>query len=357
MRVLISRYSALGDTVCTLPVAVSLKAMFPDCHVTWVVDPRFAGVVECCEAVDEVMVHRPKLGRWPKFPARFDLALDMQGLLKSAIPVALSRAKVKLGYHWQREGSALVSRRVLPDPSSFHIVDQYVDVARAAVASIEPMGQEHAKPAERSPVFASFVTRRESKSPRETTESALTTNGTGSIETGRARFGLVPKQEDILAARLKLKQKGIGGRFVAVNPGAGWATKRWPAAHFGRLIDALADRGMPSVLIGGNGKADQAAAQEVTAAAQNPPASLLGETSVRELVALIRLASAHVGGDTGSTHIAAALDVGAIGLYSITRPERSCPYGQIDRCHYDPRGLSFIEPEAVIETVFRTLEA
>jgi len=59
------------------------------------------------------------------------------------------------------------------------------------------------------------------------------------------------------------------------------------------------------------------------------------------------LAVAHVGGDTGSTHIAAALGIPAVGLYSITRPVRSCPYGQIERCLYEPRGLKYILPDQV----------
>ena len=69
------------------------------------------------------------------------------------------------------------------------------------------------------------------------------------------------------------------------------------------------------------------------------------------LVALVSLATVHLGGDTGSTHLAAALDVPAVGLYGLTRPQRSCPYGQIERCVHDPRGLSHIDVEPVWEKV------
>ncbi len=58
-RFLLSRLSALGDTVCSLPAAMALKQGFPECHITWAVDPRFAGIVECCEAVDEVVRVKP----------------------------------------------------------------------------------------------------------------------------------------------------------------------------------------------------------------------------------------------------------------------------------------------------------
>jgi len=305
-RYLISRLSSLGDVVCTLPVAAALKSQ-PDVHVTWVVDPRFAGLVECCTHVDECIVWKPTMS-WkgvPTFDSEFTAALDMQGLLKSALPVAKCRAERKVGYHWQREGARFFSQRVLPDPSSTHIVDQYVDVARAL-----------------------------------------------GVEVDTAQFGMEPRNEDLAKVKDLLATNGITDRFVLMNAGAGWTTKRWPARHFAKLIDECAALGWQTALLGGRAEADLAAAAEVCASAKNPPANLLGKTSVRELVALVSLSSAHVGGDTGSTHLAAALGVPAVGLYSITRPQRSCPYGQIDRCHYDPDGLSRID----VESVFRTVE-
>jgi lipopolysaccharide heptosyltransferase I len=307
-RFLVSRLSALGDVVCSLPAAVALRRAYPGAHITWAVDPRFAGIVDCCEAVDEVLRVKPSLKTIPTYAEPFDAALDLQGLLKSALCISRAKAERKVGYHWQREGSWLFSQRILPDPSSFHIVDQYVDVAREVGGQMD-----------------------------------------------RAEFMLKAKEEDVLSVRRKLKERGIVGRFVVMNAGAGWVTKRWPAAHFASLIDSLHAEGFPTVLIGGKAEADKAAAAEVTAACKNPPASLLGETSVRELVALLRLCSTHVGGDTGSTHIAAALDTPAVGLYSITRPQRSCPYGQVERCHYKPEGLAHIRPEEVLETVRQAL--
>ena len=85
------------------------------------------------------------------------------------------------------------------------------------------------------------------------------------------------------------------------------------------------------------------------------PVSLVGKTSLGQLVGLIQLGAAHLGGDTGSSHIAAALGKPAVGLYSATRPERTCPYGQIARCHYDPTGLAAISPEAVATTLLEAI--
>lgn len=306
-RFLVSRLSALGDVVHTLPVASALKSGFPGCHVTWVVDSRFAGIVQCCSSVDECILAKPNLhpSSWPRIEGKFDVAFDMQGLFKSSIVIARARAPLKLGYHWQREASWLFTSRVLPDPTSNHVVDQYVDVARAAGGKAD-----------------------------------------------RAEFNLAALGADLEAVKGKLLALGVDGSYVVINPGAGWATKRWPAKHFSSLIDQIHDStDCRAVLIGGKGAIEQEGAAEVIAMTKTPPVSLVGQTSVGELVALISECSAHVGGDTGSTHIAAALNRPAIGLYSITRPQRSCPYGQADRCHFHPNGLAFIEPGAVFETL------
>jgi len=303
-RFLISRLSALGDVVCGLPAAVALKNTFPDSHVTWVVDPRFAGIVECCAAVDQVERVKPGMNpsSWPKIDGEFEVAIDLQGLFKSGIVVARASAARRLGYHWQREGSWLFSSRVIPDKTSLHVVDQYVDVARAAGAEMDA-----------------------------------------------AVFGLQPKEGDLV--NIKTQLKDCHSAFIVVNPGAGWVTKRWPAAHFSALIDRLATDGLTCVLIGGKADVDRDSSRAVLAECKSKPIDLTGQTTVSELVALISLCKAHVGGDTGSTHIAAALNRPAIGLYSITKPERSCPYGQIDRCHYDKTSLANIDPDSVYRTV------
>lgn len=303
-KFLISRLSSLGDVVCSLPAAGALKRAFPECFITWVVDPRFAGIARSCAYIDEVIEARPSLDpkTWPKVPGEFTAALDLQGLLKSALILKGVQSKTKVGYHWQREGAWLFSERVLPDPSSIHIVDQYVDVARSV-------------------------------------------GGSGDC----AEFGLKPSQSAMDSVRKKV---GEHRPFVVLNGGAGWVSKRWPADSFGKLIDRLDEMGLESILIGGTSDVDRAVGTEIESAAKVKPRNLIGQTNIEELVALLSLSKAHVGGDTGSSHMAAAVGIPAIGLYSITKPIRSCPYGQIERCLYNPVSLRCID----VEKVARTLE-
>lgn len=300
MRFLISRLSALGDVVHTLPAAVALRRTFPDSEIVWCVDKRFAGIVELCGAVDRAVV-------WPKdMPERkavladlgeFDFAFDLQGLLKSALLVASVKAGRKLGYHWRREFAWLFTQSVRPDPSSLHVSDQYVDVVRAVGA-----------------------------------------------EADRAEFMLSPNPDDVTKVSSLVSGEGP---LVICNAGAGWASKRWPAGHFASLANTLHAQGARVGFIGA--PSDEAVFAEVVAAGASNVINLVGKTSVRELVALISLADAHVGGDTGSSHISAALGKPAIGLYSVTRPERTCPYGQRHNTLYAPEGLHAITPEQVLD--------
>ncbi|MCW5942599.1 MAG: glycosyltransferase family 9 protein [Fimbriimonadaceae bacterium] len=312
-RFLIARLSSLGDVVCGLPVAAALKAGYPDAVIDWAVDPRFAGLVECCGTVDRVLPVRPGFApsTWPRLEEEYDAALDLQGLAKSAWVVARARAKRKLGYHWQREGSWLVSERILPDPSSYHVVDQYVDVARAAGGIAD---------------VAEFAL-----SPDPATTGVLrdTLNATPGLD---------------------------ASRMVVLNAGAGWETKRWPAASFAFVAERLAEEGYSPVFVGGK---QENALDEVLRTTSNPSRQRVidfrGRTDVKQLVSLVSIAQATVAGDTGVSHLAAALGVPAVSMYAITRPQRCCPYGQAELCHYNPAGLAGIAPEEVWSTLRRVL--
>ena len=307
MRILVSRLSSLGDVVCTLPAAGALKAGIPDAEIVWAVDARFRGIVELCKNVDHIVDWPRRPQAWRKAASElgeFDVALDLQGLLKSASVVALVRAGRKLGYHWRREFAWMFTQAVKPDRTSLHVVDQYVDVARAA----------------------------------------------GGVADA-AEFGLVPNQADVARVRAMV----VGDRLVICNAGAGWASKRWPAKSFAQLANRLAAAGATVAFIGA--EPDRSVFDEVRGHGCGAAIDLIGKTSVKELVALVSLAKAHVGGDTGSSHIAAALGVPAISMYSVTRPERTGPYGQRHRALYDPRGLARIDVDSVYSAVIAAISA
>lgn len=288
MRFLVARMSSMGDVIHTLPVAAALKGLADDVEVVWAAGRTYGSLVSLCTAVDETVIMKNSF--WKnvavvKGLGKFDVALDMQGLFKTAWVVFHADAPKKLGYHWQREGSGLFSSPVKPDPTSHHVVDQYLDVARALGSKVH-----------------------------------------------KADFCLQPRADEV--AKMQELLAGAGRDesrpLILANPSSARAVKRWSPdlmAHAARILDSA---GFQVAFIGT--AQEDWAFQEVAASGLPPVMNLLGKTSVTELVALISLSKAHIGGDTGSTHIAAALGIPAYSVYTATRPQRSCPYGQIHRC-------------------------
>jgi len=281
MRALIVRLSAMGDVVCGLPAATSLA--LAGYEVTWIVDQRFSALPERCAHVGSTVGIDKRAKDWKETVqglGDFDVAIDLQGLLKSARLVGAAKAAKKLAYHRQREFAGWFASPVKPDKTSLHVVDQYVDVARAAGG--------------------------------ETTSD----------------FGFAPTADDTARAKELLGEETRP--YVVVNAGGAWASKRWPPEAFARVAEALDGQGLASVFVGSTGEAT--VFQEVQGMTQVQLTSLHGKTTIGDLVGLLAGARLHIGGDTGTTHIAAALGTPCVGLYMVTRPERSCPYGQIDHC-------------------------
>jgi len=247
-----------------------------------------------------------------------DLSLDLQGLTKSAVIAYKSGARIRLGYHWLREAAPLMEKPVPRRNESVHIVDQYLDVARAL----------------------------------------------GAAPT-RVRFPFYIDESDDAAAVSLLSAQGVDpeGCFIAVNPASAQAVKQWGAARFAEVMDRLkCDFKLPCVLV----TADKKVAGEVAAAASEPFADLSGKTSLKQLAAVLKRSAVHLCGDTGSGHLAAALERPVVSLMGPTDPDRACPYGQREntiserascgmhctgrRCEFQtPRCMGAINPDIVVE--------
>ncbi len=288
MRVLVVKLSSMGDVICGLPVAKTLKHNNPEGEVVWAVDKAFGPIVERCPYVDRIVVRPKDMGemwRTTRDLGEFEAVLDLQGLLKSGLMTAAARSKKKLGFHWQREGARLFSAPVKPDPTSLHVADQYLDVARA-LGAVE---------------LTDFHT-------------------------------VQPTETDSAEAAAILKEAGIDPDhpYFVMNAGAGWITKRWAPEGFAHVSRELNSKGIQTVFIGA--PSDAPVFEEVKAQNPGDAKTVVGKTSLPQLMAVIAGSKGHLGGDTGSTHMTSALGKKAYGVYTLTKPERSCPYGQISRC-------------------------
>jgi heptosyltransferase-1 len=294
MRVLIVRVGAMGDVLHAVPAVAALRAARPEWEIEWAVDERWAPLLVNSEGrgpvVDRVVTAPVKAwGRSPLSAATigsirtlrrslrerpYDLCVDMQGTIRSAVIGKLARAGRFAGYADPREAPARRLYGVRVERRGVHVVEQ----GRALLS--EAAGVELV------------------------------------LDAGRE---MLPKD----AAAEAWAVGAVAGRFCVMAPRAGWGAKQWPAEYFGALAEELAKAGIVTLVNAVDGQ-DEVAARVVAAsggAARAVPCGLA------ELTSLLRRAALFVGGDSGPTHLAAALGVPLVGLYGPTDPARNGPWG------------------------------
>ena len=294
-NILVVKLSAIGDVIHALPVSYAIKEQYPNAHLTWVVEPTAYAILEDNPYIDELILFekakfrslRGFLHEIGPFRKRlrvrhYDASLDLQGLFKSAAIVWNAGAKLRIGTANMREGAHLVSRPVRGAHASGHIVERYLDVARALGCAVREV-----------------------------------------------RFPVSVSARDRMAAETLLAREGLpeGRAFVAFAIGANWPNKRWPVEHFGALADRLYHAHYVPVLVGG-GRLDETLAEDIMAACEIPPVNLVGRTNLKQLAHVFTRAALVLGGDTGPVHLAAGLRVPTVMLMGPTDANRNGPYGQ-----------------------------
>lgn len=297
-NILLIKMSSLGDILHSLPFAAALRSRYPHAKITWMVHPQFAGFLPDPPVIDEVLyfdkVKFNSIGFGEKIAyfkelrdmlrsKNFDLVIDLQGLFKSAVIAAMCGCENRIGYCEMREGSKFVSKAIKGEHSKDHVIERYLDVARYLGAEVKEI---------------------EFPMPDLTAESQSIAN--------------------------KLAANGVyDNSYVVIVPGARWETKVWPADHYADLAKMIIEDGRSVVLAGG--AEDKVKGLAISAKVNSDKlVNLIGETSLKELAALIKGCSVYISADTGPLHFAAALKKPLIALYGPTSPERTGPYGSND---------------------------
>lgn len=295
MKVLILKPSSLGDVVQALPVLRLIKRHHPASEVWWWIDGRFAGLLAGdSDLAGVVRFERQRWAKprhWPEMLAsvrglraqRFDWVIDLQGLARSGAFAWLARGRLLAGLDEPREGARGLYDIIVPRADwHTHAVDWYLSLL-----------------------------------PRLGVPVATD-------------FDWLPMRPAVAAA---VREKWLPGdaRRVALLPGARWENKRWPAEHFARLVQAVsAARPEVEFLVLG-GREDAAAGQLLAAAQPGRVRDLTGQTTLPEVIEVLRGCAAVVANDTGTMHIAAALGKPVVALFGPTEPRRTGPYRQWDR--------------------------
>lgn len=261
----------MGDVIHALPAAASLKHNFPGMPLTWAVEAAWAPLLEQNPFVDRIIILDRKNPRTWFFTrreliqSRYCIAVDFQGLLKSAFIASLARPEKIFGFHVSqvREKAAAWFYSKSTISQGVHAVDRNLDLARAAGATS---------------LLRSF-----------------------SLPAGQPE-GSLP-----------------AGGFVLASPLAGWAGKQWPLEYYAEIARlAQSDLGLPLVLNG---------APSARAALESVPGAIVHISTIPGLIDATRRATAVLGVDSGPMHLAAALNKPGVAIFGPTDPVRNGPYG------------------------------
>ncbi len=300
-RILIVRVGAMGDVLHGMPAVAALREVLPGALIGWAVEPRWAPLLQTsfdAEPRTQAMplldrVHPVSAKAWSKAPfstatfqsvlalrkalrmEHYDLAIDLQGSVRSAVIARMSGATRVIGSATPREKPARFLYTERTPLHEVHVVAQAAEIVSAAVGM-------------------------------RLTAAATTLPYDAAAEAWCDGF---------LGADVR--------RVVFIAPTAGWGAKQWPPAKFAALSIACAQAGL-RVLVNQAGPEDNIAALVVEASggAAEPV-----DCSVSQLTALLRRMSLAVAGDTGPLHLAAALGVPVVALFGPTDPARNGPFG------------------------------
>jgi heptosyltransferase-1 len=348
--VLIVRIGAMGDVLHAMPAVAALRERHPDWVIGWAIEPVWRELLQAESEFHDVAwrfsgrdSRRPLVDRWSSVPTRdwkrrpfslntlrdikalrrellgdhYDLCVDMQGSIRSALVGRIAGAAAFAGAAAPREAPAALFYMQKIRVSSTHVVEQGCELLGAAVG-------ETLRPA-------------------------------------RVTLPVDPAAEEWCDALLD----GVRERFALMAPTAGWGAKRWPAERYGAVAAALGRAGFRTLVNAGS--PEDVTGRNVVDASGGT--ATLVPCSVGQMIALVRRAGVVIAGDTGPLHLAAALERPVVGLFGPTDPARNGPYGtqarvlrhsssRVDHSRHaqTEEGLMQITTEEVVEAALELLQ-
>ena len=337
LRLLVVRLGAMGDILHSMPAVTALRMAHPEWSIGWAIEPQWRGLfcADGCEPRTSTMplvdrLHIVPAKRWARSPLKpatlreirrvrsdlramhYDIAVDMQGAVRSAMVARWARTGRIVGEAEPREFAAKWFFDQKVATRGVHVIEQSLEVANA--------------------IFA---------------ENLIMT------------LPLLPCDPAAEAKASALPQP-----FVLLSPGAGWGAKRWPADRYGAVARGIAQVGYGVVI--NSGPAEEHLAREIVQSSGGRARVLI--LGMAELIAVTRRAALIVAGDTGPLHLACALGKPVVGIYGPTDPARNGPFHCPNRVlrhpesvrdharrHEPEAGLLTIAPETVTRAALELL--
>jgi lipopolysaccharide heptosyltransferase I len=311
-RILIIKPSSLGDIVDAMPAVGAIRRRFKTAHLAWLVKAEWASILAGNPSIHQV-ISVPF--RWrlagqiiESVRANFDLVVDLQGLLRSALLSRASGAPERVGFSDAREGATFFyTRTVVVPPSTPHAVDRCLAVAAALGAEIDrPLFDLPSSPEAQTRV-RQFL---RDAGLAEDRALPVRVRGVGASKECQRRTGPHVKWE---------------GAIVVFHATARWNHKRWPPERFAKLADAVAQQGTTPIFIGA--ASERKEIDRIGAMMARPLVNAAGALTLPESAELLRRAAFCICNDSGPMHLAAAVGTPTIALFGPTDPKRVGPYG------------------------------
>ncbi len=299
MKILIVKLSSIGDVIHTLPVISAIKRSLPNAKISWIVEKKSAEILrnnEYLHQLIEIDTHTLRKTKSLTEFARqrkmlreetYDIALDFQGLLKSAAIAKLTKSKRRFGF----------AKAALREPASRFLLSEKIDVPKN-IHIIRKNLTLAEKALKLKPTLEDFS------------------------------FPIFTEAKHELEAKQIIEQSGEN--FAILNPAGGWVTKLWSAEKFGELADKIyAEKGLVSVV--SFAPNEESLAEKVIAASKSKKI-VKAKLSLKGFYELAKRAKIYVGGDTGPTHLAVAAKCPIVGIFGPTEWWRNGSPNSADIC-------------------------
>ena len=332
MNILFVRLSYIGDILHATPAARWIKEQYPDAKLHWIVTPSMVELLDGNPYVDEIIpwerdeyeahskkLHIPTMWRmWWELkaklePYKFDVAVDVQGRLITGLVLLASGAPIRLGLGGTKELNWLFTN-YKTKPSTDHVIKRYVEVAQLLKEAVTKQANL--------------------ETPLKTVDNGLDTETLHTVSAKKMYHMdfYVPsklhtwaeEQWKTIDNHTSLNRGEVEKPLrVGLVLGTSWATKEWPQEKWYSLIKSLQYRAN-FVCLGGPKEATQykSLMDSLTAEGiEHIMLNMLGKTTLQEVGALIESCDVVVTADTGSLHIALALNKPVVALFGPTDPK------------------------------------
>ncbi|MCE4935543.1 glycosyltransferase family 9 protein [Aliivibrio fischeri] len=281
----ILRLSAIGDVCNTIAAVQMIQKQWPETKITWITGKLEAHLIGDLPNIN-VVVFDKKMG-WKGYTQlwktlknkRFDALLHMQYALRASVATLGIKAKYKLGFDKERSNDfqTLFTNYKVPSPQKPHVLD-------GLIAFVKELGVN-------------------------------TTNPTWDIPTS---------SEDNAWASSQLSD--VNNKNLVIVPAASKAYKNWNAQGYADVIHHAQSKGWTITLAGSPAQVEIDLAANIESLLNAPVKNLVGKSSLKEMLALLKQANLVIAPDTGPAHMANAVNTPIIGLYAHHNPDRTCPY-------------------------------